>query len=125
MESASPEILNFLQKSFEKKSAEAKELHSKIDHIDAQLEQSFANLGSNEKYLLHSVLIHDGKAKTGHYYAFVKDHQQNHWLRMDDESVSIVPFETVISEAQGKGRKILLAKFETNKTKQNKQTTQT
>ena len=42
--------------------------------------------------------------KAGHYFAFVKDHVNKKWYKMDDETVTLTDYETVVSESQGKGK---------------------
>lgn len=53
------------------------------------------------KYKLHSLLIHDGYAGSGHYYAFVHDIESDKWRKYSDLSISDVTFEDVMKDAIG------------------------
>jgi len=39
-------------------------------------------------YSLFSVLIHSGSAMGGHYYAYVKSFEDNHWYNFNDSTVT-------------------------------------
>ena len=42
----------------------------------------------NHPYLLHAILIHEGFAESGHYYAFILDRANNQWWRFNDHSIT-------------------------------------
>jgi len=51
------------------------------------------------EYMLLSVLMHRGKADSGHYWSFVKDGAR--WLQFNDTEVSEVTLETVVGQGTG------------------------
>lgn len=52
-------------------------------------------------YQLHSLLVHDGYAGSGHYYSFVHDIESNSWRKYSDLAISDVTFEEVYNDAVG------------------------
>jgi ubiquitin carboxyl-terminal hydrolase 25 len=50
---------------------------------------------------LHAVIIHEGYADSGHYYAFIYDRATCQWYRFNDHIVSPESEEVVFSEAYG------------------------
>lgn len=52
-------------------------------------------------YHLHSILIHDGKADSGHYYAFIYDRYTNIWYKFNDYIVSRISEQEVFDESFG------------------------
>lgn len=47
----------------------------------------------NLPYILHGVIVHDGEAQSGHFFAFVKDHFQNKWFKCSDHNITEADFE--------------------------------
>ena len=52
-------------------------------------------------YELYSVLIHSGGAAGGHYYAYIKDMDENQWHNFNDSSVNDISVSTVLGAAGG------------------------
>ena len=52
-------------------------------------------------YHLHSVLIHDGSPQSGHYYAFIYDHDSGDWKRYNDIRITDVSEDDVFKESLG------------------------
>ncbi|XP_070551916.1 ubiquitin carboxyl-terminal hydrolase 25-like isoform X2 [Ptychodera flava] len=52
-------------------------------------------------YLLHAVLVHEGQASAGHYWAYIRDHRHNKWLKFNDISVMEVSWEELQRESVG------------------------
>lgn len=50
---------------------------------------------------MHAILVHDGVAESGHYYAFVYDRKSQYWYRFNDHSVSVEDEKVVMKEAFG------------------------
>eukprot|EP01080_Neovahlkampfia_damariscottae_P005080 gene5080-8680_t len=46
-------------------------------------------------YELYSVLIHSGGAESGHYYAYIKDFEENKWYNFNDSTVEEIDEEKV------------------------------
>ena len=52
-------------------------------------------------YYLHGVIIHDGSAQSGHYFAFIQDHFQKKWRKYNDIRITDVSEEDVFKEGNG------------------------
>jgi ubiquitin C-terminal hydrolase len=50
---------------------------------------------------LHAIIIHDGVANSGHYYAYVYDRVQKIWWKLNDHDVSVAEEEALMEEAFG------------------------
>ncbi|XP_014214747.1 ubiquitin carboxyl-terminal hydrolase 47-like [Copidosoma floridanum] len=48
-----------------------------------------------DSYELFSIIIHDGNASEGYYYAFIKDLETKVWICFNDESVTLLPTEEI------------------------------
>lgn len=67
------------------------DLKAQKQAVQSEIQTLYSDL-SDEKnqYHLHSVLVHDGFAGVGHYWAFVKDYQENRWIKFNDTYVKMV-----------------------------------
>lgn len=52
-------------------------------------------------YYLHAILVHEGDAMNGHYYAFIHDRCTHEWYRFNDYSISIETEDKVLEESFG------------------------
>ncbi|XP_006819965.1 ubiquitin carboxyl-terminal hydrolase 28-like, partial [Saccoglossus kowalevskii] len=52
-------------------------------------------------YLLHAVLVHEGQASAGHYWAYIRNHIHEKWLKFNDISVVDVSWEELQRESAG------------------------
>lgn len=52
-------------------------------------------------YNLHSILVHDGMAGSGHYYAYIYDNEHNIWRKYSDISVTEVSEQEVFEKSIG------------------------
>jgi len=75
-------------------------LLKKINELEAAINLSFSQL-QHHAYYLHGILVHDGGAESGHYYAFVYDRHRNLWLRFNDHKVTVEDETIVFKEARG------------------------
>lgn len=55
-------------------------------------------------YYLHAIMIHQGYADSGHYYAFIYDRKSKTWWRFNDHTVTKESEEVVFSESYGGGQ---------------------
>jgi ubiquitin carboxyl-terminal hydrolase 7 len=55
----------------------------------------------NNKYHLHSILIHKGTLNYGHYYAFIRPNLDDRWFQFNDSIVTEVTKEFAISQGVG------------------------
>lgn len=56
-----------------------------------------------QPYYLHAIMIHDGIAENGHYFAYVYDRVLRRWWKLNDHSVSMELEEDVFRTAFGDG----------------------
>lgn len=52
-------------------------------------------------YRLHAVLVHEGQASGGHYWAYIQDPKQQRWCKFNDITVSEVTWDEVAHESLG------------------------
>ena len=52
-------------------------------------------------YRLHAVLVHEGQASGGHYWAYIQDPKQQRWCKFNDITVSEVTWDEVSRESLG------------------------
>lgn len=50
---------------------------------------------------MHAIVIHDGGAETGHYYAYIYDRKLKKWYKFNDHNVSEEIEEVVFYDAYG------------------------
>lgn len=58
----------------------------------------------HHKYNLHSILIHEGAAESGHYYTYIYNPLVNKWFKFNDINVTVVPEDKVLRDAFGDGK---------------------
>lgn len=51
-------------------------------------------------YYLHAVLVHEGQAASGHYWAYIYD-KNKQWLKYNDITVSDASWEELVKESVG------------------------
>jgi hypothetical protein len=60
-----------------------KENEEKSQDVDNSIHYSTNNI-----YDLHSILVHRGNPRSGHYYAFIKPDQTQSWIKFNDNNVN-------------------------------------
>eukprot|EP01016_Furgasonia_blochmanni_P000607 TRINITY_DN10165_c0_g1_i11.p1 TRINITY_DN10165_c0_g1~~TRINITY_DN10165_c0_g1_i11.p1 ORF type:complete len:438 (+),score=99.94 TRINITY_DN10165_c0_g1_i11:105-1418(+) len=65
-----------------------------------KIEELYKDL-KKHKYILLSILIHEGNAELGHYYAYIHDYENKKWWRFNDISVAEESEDKIFSEAFG------------------------
>lgn len=75
------------------------------------LETEYRSFGTDEvpleffsfqlPYRLHAVLVHEGQASGGHYWAYIQDPDQQRWCKFNDITVSEVTWDEVSRESLG------------------------
>jgi ubiquitin carboxyl-terminal hydrolase 25 len=80
-------------KKIEKNEKKMKKFEKKISELYEEI--------NSTKYNLHSILVHDGVAVSGHYYAFIKDEENFLWRKYNDHHVSTVEEDEVIKISEG------------------------
>uniref|UniRef100_A0A8C7TLI1 Ubiquitin carboxyl-terminal hydrolase n=1 Tax=Oncorhynchus mykiss TaxID=8022 RepID=A0A8C7TLI1_ONCMY len=52
-------------------------------------------------YRLHAVLVHEGQALAGHYWAYIYDHSNQCWMKYNDVIVSESSWEELVRDSYG------------------------
>uniref|UniRef100_A0A4W5QAL4 Ubiquitin carboxyl-terminal hydrolase n=1 Tax=Hucho hucho TaxID=62062 RepID=A0A4W5QAL4_9TELE len=52
-------------------------------------------------YRLHAVLVHEGQALAGHYWAYIYDHSNQCWMKYNDVIVSKSSWEELVRDSYG------------------------
>lgn len=61
----------------------------------------FFNVLSQVPYRLHAVLVHEGQANAGHYWAYIYDPRQQCWMKYNDITVSKSSWEELVRDSFG------------------------
>lgn len=56
---------------------------------------------SQVPYRLHAVLVHEGQANAGHYWAYIYDPRQHCWMKYNDITVTKSSWEELIRDSFG------------------------
>lgn len=77
-------------------------LQDNIDRLRCEIDQIFDEEDLKKfEFRLHAVLVHEGQASAGHYWAYVLDHKRNVWLKFNDISVAEVTWEDLQRDSVG------------------------
>ncbi|VDD86757.1 unnamed protein product [Enterobius vermicularis] len=87
-------------------------LQSEVSSLNMQIETIFdVNSMKEECYRLHSVIIHEGEANVGHYWAYIADYSSlgedsmaSRWRKYNDKSVEPATYEQMEEDAYGSKR---------------------
>mmetsp|Transcript_41792 Transcript_41792/g.65276 ORF Transcript_41792/g.65276 Transcript_41792/m.65276 type:complete len:479 (-) Transcript_41792:69-1505(-) len=79
---------------------EIKDLETKLSALHEQTDAKFAHL-SEEAYTLFAVLVHDGMAGSGHYWAYILNENGDGWAKYSDTEVTTVHEEEVWQRSVG------------------------
>ncbi|XP_053546090.1 ubiquitin carboxyl-terminal hydrolase 28 isoform X2 [Bombina bombina] len=78
------------------------ELKNCISNIRKSIENIYVDPELSEvPYRLHAVLVHEGQAEAGHYWAYIYSHSRNSWLKYNDISVTEASWEEVQRDSYG------------------------
>ncbi|XP_078673041.1 ubiquitin carboxyl-terminal hydrolase 25-like isoform X1 [Branchiostoma floridae x Branchiostoma belcheri] len=81
---------------------EVKGLQDRILYLQAKIENLYEDNSLKQvPYQLHAVLVHEGQASAGHYWAYVRDHTQNRWLKFNDVTVTGMSWGELLRESEG------------------------
>ncbi|XP_071842201.1 ubiquitin carboxyl-terminal hydrolase 25-like isoform X2 [Apostichopus japonicus] len=81
---------------------DVKGLQDSIDSIRLNIEHMFDEEDLRKfEFHLHAVLVHEGQASAGHYWAYILDHKRNVWLKFNDISVAEVSWPELERESVG------------------------
>ncbi|RXN27125.1 ubiquitin carboxyl-terminal hydrolase 28-like isoform X1 [Labeo rohita] len=78
------------------------ELKASIDKVSQALEGMYSdNSLCQVPYRLHAVLVHEGQASAGHYWAYIYDHANKRWLKYNDVMVTESTWEELVRDSYG------------------------
>ncbi|XP_029879492.1 ubiquitin carboxyl-terminal hydrolase 28 isoform X8 [Aquila chrysaetos chrysaetos] len=81
---------------------DVQDLKESIARIDLSIEQMYCDpLLQQVPYRLHAVLVHEGQANAGHYWAFIYDQPRKSWLKYNDISVTESSWEELERDSFG------------------------
>ncbi|NWV13873.1 UBP28 hydrolase, partial [Ptilonorhynchus violaceus] len=81
---------------------DVQDLKESIARINLSIEQMYCDpLLQQVPYRLHAVLVHEGQANAGHYWAFIYDQPRQRWLKYNDISVTESSWEELERESFG------------------------
>uniref|UniRef100_A0A8C7ZSI6 Ubiquitin carboxyl-terminal hydrolase n=1 Tax=Oryzias sinensis TaxID=183150 RepID=A0A8C7ZSI6_9TELE len=59
------------------------------------------NFQNHVPYRLHAVLVHEGQASAGHYWAYIYDHANQRWMKYNDVSITESTWEELERDSFG------------------------
>ncbi|KAM9846615.1 ubiquitin carboxyl-terminal hydrolase 28 isoform 1-T1 [Aulostomus maculatus] len=78
------------------------ELKASIDRLTQVLEGMYSdNSLCQVPYRLHAVLVHEGQASAGHYWAYIYDHANQRWMKYNDISITESSWEELERDSFG------------------------
>ncbi|NXC55395.1 UBP28 hydrolase, partial [Aleadryas rufinucha] len=81
---------------------DVQDLKESIARINLSIKQMYCDpLLQQVPYRLHAVLVHEGQANAGHYWAFIYDQPQKRWLKYNDIWVTESSWEELERESFG------------------------
>ncbi|XP_037323560.2 ubiquitin carboxyl-terminal hydrolase 28 isoform X2 [Pungitius pungitius] len=104
--SATEEELHFVKTCLQRWRTEVEndinELKASIDRLTQMLEGMYAdNCLCQAPYRLHAVLVHEGQASAGHYWAYIYDHANQRWMKYNDISITESSWEELERDSFG------------------------
>ncbi|NWY57826.1 UBP28 hydrolase, partial [Chionis minor] len=81
---------------------DVQDLKESIARINLSIEQMYCDpLLRQVPYRLHAVLVHEGQANAGHYWAYIYDQPRKSWLKYNDISVTESSWEELERDSFG------------------------
>lgn len=78
------------------------DLKASIDKLTQTLEGMYSdNSLCQVPYKLHAVLVHEGQASAGHYWAYIYDHANQRWMKYNDISITESSWEELERDSFG------------------------
>uniref|UniRef100_A0A672Z343 Ubiquitin carboxyl-terminal hydrolase n=1 Tax=Sphaeramia orbicularis TaxID=375764 RepID=A0A672Z343_9TELE len=78
------------------------ELKASIDRLTQVLESMYSdNSLCQVPYRLHAVLVHEGQASAGHYWAYIYDHANQRWMKYNDITITESTWEELERDSFG------------------------
>ncbi|XP_035201963.1 ubiquitin carboxyl-terminal hydrolase 28 isoform X4 [Oxyura jamaicensis] len=81
---------------------DVQDLKESITRVNLSIEQMYCDpLLQQVPYHLHAVLVHEGQANAGHYWAYIYDQPRKSWLKYNDISVTESSWEELEKDSFG------------------------
>ncbi|KFP76445.1 Ubiquitin carboxyl-terminal hydrolase 25, partial [Acanthisitta chloris] len=81
---------------------DTRDLQESISRIHRTIELMYSDKTMVQvPYRLHAVLVHEGQANAGHYWAYIYDHHQDRWMKYNDISVTKSTWEELERDSFG------------------------
>ncbi|KAM4796326.1 ubiquitin carboxyl-terminal hydrolase 25 isoform 4-T4 [Rhinophrynus dorsalis] len=81
---------------------DTRDLQESIGRIHRTIELMYSDkMMSQVPYKLHAVLVHEGQANAGHYWAYIFDHHEKRWMKYNDISVTKSSWEELERDSFG------------------------
>ncbi|NXW86424.1 UBP25 hydrolase, partial [Alopecoenas beccarii] len=81
---------------------DTRDLQESISRIHRTIELMYSDKTMVQvPYRLHAVLVHEGQANAGHYWAYIYDHHQKRWMKYNDISVTKSTWEELERDSFG------------------------
>ncbi|XP_054237136.1 ubiquitin carboxyl-terminal hydrolase 25 isoform X3 [Indicator indicator] len=81
---------------------DTRDLQESISRIHRTIELMYSDKTMVQvPYRLHAVLVHEGQANAGHYWAYIYDHHQGRWMKYNDISVTKSTWEELERDSFG------------------------
>ncbi|XP_053307552.1 ubiquitin carboxyl-terminal hydrolase 28 isoform X2 [Spea bombifrons] len=78
------------------------DLKNSIANISKEIEEIYSDPHlSQVPYRLHAVLVHEGQANAGHYWAYIYSHNRGCWMKYNDISVTESTWEELEKDSYG------------------------
>ncbi|XP_063292549.1 ubiquitin carboxyl-terminal hydrolase 28 isoform X1 [Pelobates fuscus] len=91
-----------LQRWIAEVNQDIQDMNDSVSNIAKSIEDIYIDpLLSQVPYRLHAVLVHEGQANAGHYWAYIYNHSRGCWLKCNDVAVSETTWEEVKRDSYG------------------------
>ncbi|XP_078514481.1 ubiquitin carboxyl-terminal hydrolase 25 isoform X3 [Lissotriton helveticus] len=81
---------------------DTRDLQESIGRLHRTVDLMYSDkLMSHVPYQLHAVLVHEGQANAGHYWAYIFDRRQDRWMKYNDISVTKSSWEELERDSFG------------------------
>ncbi|KAM6970393.1 ubiquitin carboxyl-terminal hydrolase 25 isoform 4-T4 [Aplochiton taeniatus] len=81
---------------------DTRDLQGSISRLHRTIELMYADKSMMQvPYRLHAVLVHEGQANAGHYWAYIYDPHQRRWMKYNDISVTKSSWEELVRDSFG------------------------
>lgn len=82
--------------------SDVRELQENIGGLEDSINKMYSDEAMTKfPYILHAVLVHEGQAASGHYWAYIHDPCRDQWLKFNDITVSDASWEELEKESVG------------------------